>query len=134
MTDDFARIQDLKLPPEPSPHAPASSAFIDPHKMAMRIALGAVEVITGYRHARTLQRWLVPHLYQSLCRRAGVEARCGAPVRRPARVLASSVTHPAPGVLEVSVVLHDTRKVRACGVRMESRVGGGWRAEALDLP
>ncbi|MDO5722847.1 MAG: Rv3235 family protein [Flaviflexus sp.] len=103
-----------------------------PDGYAERLALGAVEIIVGYRQPLILQRWIAPHTYRALARRAGLEARCGEPVRRPARVLASVIHYPAPGVCEASVVVHDTRRPRACAVRLELH-RDRWRAETIDI-
>lgn len=120
------------MPREPHPEPPPTPDPVLPNGFAERLALGAVEIIVGYRPPLILQRWIAPHTYRALARRAGLEARCGEPVRRPARVLASVIHYPAPGVCEASVVVHDTRRPRACVVRLELR-RNRWRAEAIDI-
>ena len=100
----------------------------DPQKIAENIALGAFEVLSGYRSVQQLQRWLEPQLYVELAQRAG-RLRVKAKKSLPARVINSITCEPAEGVCEVSVVID---RPRGCAVRLAEH-RGRWRAQALDV-
>lgn len=110
----------------------AEASLPDPKHVAERIALAAVEVLSGHRSVRQLQRWLAPHIYVELARSAGLQSRMKKLTRLPGRVMNSRVCVPKQGVCEASVVIWDMTRPRACAVRLELH-RGRWRANALDV-
>lgn len=121
-----------KFPVPPTPKERVSGPLPDPQKIAENIALGAFEVLSGYRSVRQLQRWLEPQLYVELAQRAGVRSRVKAKKSLPARVINSITCEPAEGVCEASVVVWNIDRPRGCAVRLAEH-RGRWRAQALDV-
>ena len=118
--------------PAPNEVEDEAAPLPDPHPIAERIALAAVEVLSGHRSVRQLQRWLAPHIYMELAQAAGMRARMKKVTGLPGRIMSSRTCAPAHGVCEASVVVWDMTRPRACAVRLEMH-RGRWRANALDV-
>lgn len=117
------------------------------------VCQATLETLAGVRPASQLQRWLEPSVWEKVAERAELVRHVRAPLRRSARTAASSSssrgaealpTPPSRAVRrircdrvgtaswEVSVVLDDGVRTRACAMRLQAH-GGRWRVCALEL-
>lgn len=126
-------VNETPFPDEPSASKPRSTAPLpNPGPLAERVALAAVEILHGFRNPQQLREYMVPHLYKQLADAAGLAHRCGQPTRMPGRVMSSRLCEPADGVCEATIVIHDSRKPRACAVRLNA-MHNKWKVTALDV-
>ncbi|MGW6174618.1 Rv3235 family protein [Arthrobacter sp. NPDC055138] len=108
---------------------------------ARSVAQACLEAVAGTRPVQQLARWLDPASYEKLVHRADIvkthQAKLragGAPLRlhRSAVVRSSRVCRAAEGAYEASLVVADSRRVRAIALRLEL-VRGLWKVTALEI-
>ncbi|MGO4384560.1 Rv3235 family protein [Specibacter sp. RAF43] len=148
--------------PETAPAAarptpgPAALHELDPRKgeralvmeMSRRIALAALEVLSGARSVQQLARWLDERCFSALTTRARLHAEaCNRAERRLSHADAAGNVHTlhrqpvvhsihgsavAPGVYETSLVVADSARFRAIAMRLEE-THGTWKVTALQI-
>lgn len=120
---DLPPLRELP-PPEPE----------DLSKVASILAKAVVEVLQGTRSIQQIQAWLLDDVWQAVRRRAALTQRSSGQRIPPSAVRVIRV-HPCPineRTCELSVVLHDGRRVRAAALRLTLH-RGRWRAAAIRI-
>lgn len=117
---------------------PAHTALLDlpdPAAWAARISVGLYEAAIGARPTTQVMRWLSPEVFDSVVRRSSRGVRRGPATRRPVRLRRVRICrsgNDTAGIVEVSVVLDDHRRVRAMAMRLEG-LDGRWLVTALEI-
>ncbi|WP_431279799.1 Rv3235 family protein [Leifsonia poae] len=114
-----------------------SGELVDPTPLLVNLARCVTEVIAGVRSLDQLARWVSDDVYLTLLRRVTIAARSraitGGQARRPRITIGDPrVTHPAGGVVEAVVMVHQPARSRAVAIRLET-VHGRWRASVITV-
>lgn len=109
----------------------------DPATLVSNLSLCVIEVLAGARDLNQLSRWLSDEVYRHLRLRVALAARArqakGIAVRRPQVTVGEPrITHPADGVVEAVVIVHQRGRSRAVAIRLEG-LDGRWRASAVNV-
>ncbi|MBB2965502.1 Rv3235 family protein [Leifsonia aquatica] len=140
-------------PAEPSPAATSDAADRDADQAQMRLdqarldqdptllcanlALCVVEILAGARALDQIGRWVTDSVFVHLLRRTVIAARSRAVSAQEAMRPRFSIgtprlTHPAEGVVEAVVMVHQVSRSRAIALRLE-RHRARWRATAISV-
>lgn len=123
--------KDHDLPPVRPAAAPP--AIEDLAKVANILTKAIVEVLLGTRSPAQVQPWLVEGVWHVIRRRAALSHRSS--TTRPASSVQVLRVHPCQvneRTCEISVVLHDGRRVRAAALRLTLH-NQHWRAAAIRI-
>lgn len=123
--------EDHSLPPVSEVAPPPLE---DLSKVASVLTKAVAEVLLGTRPARQVQSWLFEDVWHVVRRRASLSQRSSQASPPPSTVRILRV-HPCQvdeRTCEVSVVLHDGRKVRAAALRLTVH-RQRWRAAAIRI-
>ncbi|WP_313541079.1 Rv3235 family protein [Leifsonia aquatica] len=109
----------------------------DPALLCANLALCVVEILAGARALDQIGRWVTDSVFVHLLRRTVIAARSRAvsaqEVMRPRFSIGTPrLTHPAEGVVEAVVMVHQVSRSRAIALRLE-RHRSRWRATAISV-
>lgn len=109
----------------------------DPALLCANLALCVVEILAGARALDQVGRWVTDSVFVHLLRRTVIAARSRAvssqEVMRPRFSIGTPLlTHPADGVVEAVVMVHQVSRSRAIALRLE-RHRARWRATAISV-
>lgn len=109
----------------------------DPGLLCANLAHCVVEILAGARSLDQLGRWVTDSVYIHLLRRTVLAARARAVSAQEAmrprfRVGTPLLSHPADGVVEAVVLVHQPSRSRAIAIRLE-RHRDRWRATAISV-
>jgi hypothetical protein len=130
----------VPLPAGGDPEAEAELSHVT--AMARSVAQACLEAVSGTRPVQQLARWLDPASYEKLVHRADIvrahqaqlrsDGRAPLRLHRSAVVRSSRVCRAADSAYEASLVVAETRRIRAVALRLEwSR--GLWKVTALEI-
>lgn len=130
----------LPVPAVPTPltaDADLAGAGQDAGLLCANLAHCVVEILAGARSLDQLGRWVTDSVYIHLLRRTVLAARARAASAQEAmrprfRVGSPIVSHPADGVVEAVVLVHQSTRSRAIAIRLE-RHRDRWRATAISV-
>ncbi|MCO5125858.1 MAG: Rv3235 family protein [Austwickia sp.] len=126
------RHETRKRPDTTFERQPTGTADLPPpDRHAARLAIAVVEVAAGARPATQLMRHCAPTVFESLVRRQA--HRAGRPlVRRPVLLRRVRVCHIRDGVVEVTVIIAMSHRIRPVALRLEG-LDGRWLITALEM-
>ncbi|MFK3671587.1 Rv3235 family protein [Leifsonia aquatica] len=109
----------------------------DPALLCANLALCVVEILAGARALDQIGRWVTDSVFVHLLRRTVIAARSRAVSAQEAMRPRFSIgtprlTHPAEGVVEAVVMVHQVSRSRAIALRLE-RHRSRWRATAISV-
>jgi hypothetical protein len=109
----------------------------DPEPLIVNLARCVIEILAGARELEQISRWISDEVYQRLARRVSFAARSrsvkGASAQRPRiAVLSVRTFEPVRGVVEATVVVQMTQRVRAVALRLEG-LDSRWRATSISV-
>jgi len=109
----------------------------DPALLCANLALCVVEILAGARALDQIGRWVTDSVFVHLLRRTVIAARSRAvsaqEAMRPRFSIGTPLlTHPAEGVVEAVVMVHQASRSRAIALRLE-RHRARWRATAISV-
>lgn len=109
----------------------------DPALLCANLALCVVEILAGARALDQIGRWVTDSVFVHLLRRTVIAARSRAVSAQEAMRPRFSIgtprlTHPAEGVVEAVVMVHQVSRSRAIALRLE-RHRARWRATAISV-
>jgi hypothetical protein len=109
----------------------------DPALLCANLALCVVEILAGARALDQIGRWVTDSVFVHLLRRTALAARTRAITSQEAmrprfRIGAPVLSHPAEGVVEAVVLVHQPSRSRAIALRLE-RHRTRWRATAISV-
>lgn len=99
------------------------------------LAVAAVQTVQGVRPAQCLQKWLTERDYQQLvhqARRASVDRMVSGERRCGVHLIRCRMQCPASGVVEASVTVRQSTRVRCVAVRLEW-CGSTWITTGLSV-
>lgn len=103
----------------------------DAAHFASRLGIVLVEIVAGSRPATQFMRHCAPKVLDSVLRRQS--HRVGRSVRRqPVRLRRTLVCHVRDGVVEATVIVADSHRVRPIALRLEG-LDGRWLVTALEM-
>jgi hypothetical protein len=109
----------------------------DPEPLITNLTRCVIEVLAGARELEQIARWVSDDVYLRLMRRVSFAARSrslkGAPAQRPRFSIMSIRSYePTPGVVEATVIVQMTQRVRAVALRLEG-LDNRWRATSISV-
>ncbi|MFF2052738.1 Rv3235 family protein [Leifsonia sp. NPDC058194] len=109
----------------------------DPALLCANLALCVVEILAGARALDQIGRWVTDSVFVHLLRRTVIAARSRAVAAQEAmrprfRIGAPLLSHPADGIVEAVVMVHQPTRSRAIALRLE-RHRERWRATAISV-
>lgn len=109
----------------------------DPEPLITNLTRCVIEVLAGARELEQIARWVSDDVYLRLMRRVSFAARArslkGTTPRRPRfSIMTIRSYEPAPGVIEATVIVQMTQRVRAVALRLEG-LDNRWRATSISV-